>query len=89
MTKVEKQKLREFVDYYSSAFTELKSLQTNLEEIKRKRDELSEIIKKKKEAERLFLESLSNKYGEDYIKPENLIQELGYDINNFQNTNRS
>jgi hypothetical protein len=83
MTQQEKDKLKEFIEYYISAFDEVRRLEAEVETINKKKEDLTEKISSVRREEEEFLSSLRKKYGEDATDPARLVELLGYNAGDF------
>lgn len=70
------QKIKDFIKEYNEIHFNLDLMQKSIESLAEKRDKLFERVEELKNDELEFLEELRNKYGEENITPNKLMQYL-------------
>ena len=70
------QKIKDFIKEYNEIHFNLDLMQKSIESLAEKRDKLFERVEELKNDELGFLEELRNKYGEENITPNKLMQYL-------------
>jgi hypothetical protein len=70
------QKIKDFIKEYNEIHFNLDLMQKSIESLAEKRDKLFERVEELKTDELGFLEELRNKYGEENITPNKLMQYL-------------
>lgn len=68
------QKIKDFIKEYNEIHFNLDLMQKSIESLAEKRDKLFDKVEELKSEELKFLEDLRNKYGEENITPNKLMQ---------------
>lgn len=74
MNKKERKELANFVDRYKEIEISITTMQTTIESLAKKRDELFEELDQMKGKEKKFMDKLIEKYGESEVTPYKLMQ---------------
>jgi len=72
MTKIEKDKLKDFVSFYKNMQTDIEDLEKQIKEIDIRKQILISLITDKRKDESQFMKELKDKYGESAINIETL-----------------